>query len=739
LNRCLPSLPALVVAVACLCAVNADAKPLAVGAAGDASRLVDFTNDVVPLFTKLGCNSGGCHGKATGRGGFKLSLFGFEPTVDYEAITRGARGRRVFPAEPSRSLLLRKPLMQVPHGGGRRFAVDSPEHRLLKRWIAEGTPWGRPNAARIAKLVVIPSERVLRSGRRQRLAATAVYSDGSRRDVTRLVEYRSNTTAIAEVTGDGLVTATGRTGETAVVLQYQGQIAVCTVTVPLVDPNVPRPELANNNLIDRHVLAKLRKLNVPPSSPAADSVFLRRATLQIAGRLPTLGETRTFLADRDPRKQRKLIDRLLCDPGYADVQAQQWSALLRNKRRAQDKRIPGTKAFHKWIRDSFARNVPFDRFARAILTATGDFKSNPPVQWYAEVRYLDRYVDDTAQVFLGVRIGCARCHHHPFENFSQDDYFGLAAFFARVGRTGGTGGAERAANETIYVKATGSVKRPGTGRVVLPRGLGGEPLEIPPCDDPRRSLAEWMTSPDNPCFAKAFVNRLWAQFFGRGIVEERDDMRSTNPPANAALLDALAAEFVRSKFDVKHMVRLIGNSTTYQLSATPNRWNGDETRAHSRFYPRRLDAELLLDAVDAVTGKPTKYDGLPTGMRAMQLPDEGYSNTFLKMYGRPERMSACACERDEKPTLRQFLFLMNDRFVLEKIYASDGYACQLAKDQRPTERKVEELFLKALSRKPTPAERARAKRHLVEVPDAVEAWGDLIWAMINSKEFLFVR
>jgi hypothetical protein len=725
-------LPPILVAVASFLTTGA-------ANAADVKPPVDFTNDVVPLFTKLGCNSGGCHGKATGRGGFKLSLFGFEPDVDYESITKGARGRRVFPAEPPRSLLLQKPLMQVPHGGGRRFAVGSEEHRLLQRWIAQGMPSSRPDAPRIVRLEVSPTERVLRSGGRQRLTATAVYSDGSRRDVTRLVEYRSNATAIADVAGDGLVTATTRNGETAIVLQYQGQIAVCTVTVPVADPQVPRPDLAIGNLIDRHVLAKLRKLNVPPSSPAADSVFLRRATLQIAGRLPTLEETRSFLADRSSRKRRQLVDRLLSDPGYADVQAQQWSGLLRNKRRAQDKRIPGTKAFHGWIRKSFGRNVPFDRFAEAILTATGDVKSNPPVQWYAEVRYLDRYVDDTAQVFLGVRMGCARCHHHPFENFSQDDYYGLAAFFARVGRTGGTGGAERAANETIYVNSIGEVKHPGSGQIVLPRGLGGEPLEIPPCDDPRRSLADWMTAPDNPYFAKAFVNRLWAQFFGRGIVEERDDMRSTNPPSNAALLDALAAEFVRSKFDVKHMVRLICNSTTYQLSATPNRWNGDETQAHSRFYPQRLEAELLLDAVDGLTGKSTKYDGLPPGTRAIQLPDEGYSNTFLKMYGRPERTSACACERDGKPTLRQFLFLMNDRFLLEKIYASDGYAGQLAKDQRNVEKKLDELFLKALARKPTQAERDRSKQHVAEVPDAVEAWGDLIWAVINSKEFLFVR
>ena len=701
---------------------------------------IDFTNDIAPIFTKYGCNGGGCHGKATGRGGFKLSLFGFEPKLDYASITRGGRGRRVFAGDPDRSLLLQKPLMLIPHGGGRRLKTDQPEYKLLRRWIAVGMPWGKEDAPRVTRLEVSPKSRVMRSKQSQPLHVTAIYTDGSKRDVTRLTEFRSNTTTLADVSFAGVITTKNRTGETAIAAQYQGLTAVCLVTLPNRDRETPKPKLDSKNLVDRYVETKLRTLNVPPSSPASDSVFLRRATVQIAGRLPTLTETKAFLSDKRTSKRAVLIDRLLKDPGYADVMAQKWSALLRNKRRGQEKRVPGTKAFHKWIRESFAKNKPYDKFVREILTATGSVKTNPPAQWYAEVRYLDRYVDDTAQVFLGIRIGCARCHHHPFENFSQDDYYGLAAFFARVGRTKGTGGLERASNETIFVKATGDVKHPATGNVVLAHGLGTQPIpELSPCEDPRRHLADWMTAADNPYFAKAFVNRLWGHFFGRGLVDPLDDMRSTNPPANAPLLDALAKEFVRSKFNVKQMVRLIGTSRTYQLSATPNRWNLDETQAHSRFYPQRFSAELLLDAIDTSTAMPTTFEGMPKGTKALQLPDEGFNVKFLKMFGRPERMSACECERDNAPTLRRSMFLMNDRFVLKKIYSSESYAGRLAKDGRGDGAKLKELFLKTLSRPPRAAEIARSKRHLKETPDAVEAWGDLLWALINTREFSYVR
>lgn len=701
---------------------------------------IDFTNDITPVFTRLGCNSGGCHGKTTGRGGFRLSLFGFTPRLDYESITREERGRRVFPGAAERSLLLHKPLNVVPHGGGRRLDSRQPEYARLRRWIAGNMPWGTSNAPRVKRLELFPASRVMRFGQRQRIAATAIYSDGSRRDVTRLVELRAHDPAIADVDEQsGIISTKNRVGETAIVAQFQGQAAICTVTVPVTDPNAPRPILKVRNSIDRHVLEKLTSLRIPPSDLASDSVFLRRASIQLAGRLPTLAETRAFLADEAPDKYDRLVDRHIASNGFADVMAQKWSALLRNKRRGQKTRIPGTKAFHGWIRDAFRKNMPFDRFVRGVLTATESVKENPPAQWYAEVRYLDRYVDDTAQVFLGIRIGCARCHHHPFEVFSQDDYFGLAAFFGRVGRTKGTGGLERAANESIYVKSTGTVTHPVSGKVVQPRGLGGPPLDIPPCDDPRGRLVDWMTEPGNPYFARAFANRMWAHFFGRGLIEPRDDMRATNPASNSKLLDALARKFVEHKFDVKHLARVICQSETYRVGSLPNRYNLEDSVANSRFLPQRIPAEILLDNIDAVTKVATSYKGLPAGTRAIQLPDEDYSNAFLKMYGRPDRMSACECERESKPTLRQSMFLMNDPFILKKIESKTGYAAKLAGDKRPMNQRVEELFLTALTRLPTSAERERALDYLRTEKDDKAAFADLLWALIHTKEFMYVR
>ncbi|GAB4146091.1 MAG: DUF1549 domain-containing protein [Planctomycetaceae bacterium] len=708
--------------------------------AGKQSLPIDFKNDIVPIFTRYGCNGGGCHGKTTGRGGFRLSLFGFIPKLDYETITREERGRRVFPASPMNSLLLQKPLMRVPHGGGRRLTDDQPETALLKRWISERMPWSSSNSKRLERLEIFPASRIMRFHQTQSLVATAVYSDGSRRDVTRLVRFRAHDPSLVRVDSENAsITAGKRIGETAIVGLYQGESALCRISIPVTDPDAPTPKLQVRNFVDRHVLKKLRELRMPASHSAQDGVFLRRATVQIAGRLPTLQETKTFLAESNPQKYDRLIDRLVNSEGFADVFAQKWSALLRNKRRGQEKRIPGTRAFHQWIRDAFHKNMPFDQFARRILTATESVKENPPAQWYAEVRYLDRYVDDTAQVFLGLRMGCARCHHHPFEKFSQEDYFGLAAFFSRVGRTGGTGGSERASNETIYVQSSGEVKHPVTGETVRPRGLFASPQEIPPCEDPRDRLVDWMTAPDNPFFAKAFVNRLWAHFFGRGLVNPIDDMRETNPPSNVELLNALAREFIERKFDVKHLVRVICKSQVYRLSSTPNSYNLDDTLTHSRFLPQRLTAETLLDAIDTVTKIPTNYENLPAGTRAIQLPDEGDSNRFLKMFGRPERASACECERESTPSLRQSMFLLQDPFILNKIEAEQGLAAQLAKDARSLDARIDELFLRTLSRYPTHKERQQAKKYIAREANVKTAFADLLWALIHTKEFLFVH
>lgn len=452
-----------------------------------------------------------------------------------------------------------------------------------------------------------------------------------------------------------------------------------------------------------------------------------------------MDETEAFLGDQSSDKREQLVDRLLASPDYADHFAQKWSDLLRNKRRGQSPRIPGTIAFHRWIRNALATNMPYDQFVREVITATGNVAVNPPAQWYAEVRYLDRYVDDTAQVFLGIRIGCARCHHHPFERFSQDDYYGLAAFFGRVDRKGGAGVAERRADETVFVKATGEVKHPVTGEVVSPRGLDEEPSEFAPFEDPRHALVDWMSSSENPYFARAFVNRMWAHFFGRGLVEPMDDLRVTNPATIEPLLDDLAAEFIDSNFDMKHIVRMICTSTTYQLSSLGQDDNLDETQNHSRFYPQRMPAEMLLDAFDHVSGVPTRYSGLPAETRAMQLPDEDYSNEFLKLFGRPKRESACECERTAEPSLSQSLFVMNNSFIIGKAISSKGYAAALAKDEREDNAKLRELFLSAISREPTSQDLADANAYLASEKDKRKAYGNLLWALMNTKEFMYIH
>ncbi|MEO1995261.1 MAG: DUF1549 and DUF1553 domain-containing protein, partial [Planctomycetaceae bacterium] len=628
---------------------------------------LDFAQDIVPVLTKRHCNGGGCHGKSTGQGGFHLSLYGYNPSADYHWITRDSTGRRIQPLQPVQSLLLLKPTQSVPHGGGRRLTVGEPEYQRLARWIGRGAPSSLTHqreteadttapAPALDRVALYPPQRALRSGHRQQLVATAIYTDGSRRDVTRLTQFRSNESTIAEVDEWGLVTAGERQGETAIVGLYAGQVAVSRVQRPL-EHDWQTPAMPVRNRIDTLLLERLAELRIPPSDVCDDETFLRRATQQITGRIPTLAELTDFRRSAAANKRTEAIDRLLDDPGYADHFAQKWSAILRNKRRGQSPRIPGTIAFHRWIRNAVAGNLPYDRFVREILTATGNVESNPPAQWYAEVRYLERYVDDTAQLFLGTRIACARCHHHPFENISQRDYYGLDAFFARVDRKGGSGVAERRANEAIFVKPTGEVKHPLTGQAVPPHGLGGPELVIAAFDDPRRHLVDWMTQPDNPYFARAFANRMWAHFFGKGLVTPLDDLRVTNPASNEPLLDWLARQFIEHNFDMRFLIRTICTSSTYQLSTDPNDHNLDETQNFSRFYPQRLKAEVLLDVLDQVSGAATAYSGLPAGTRAVQLPDEGYSNQFLKVFGRPPRESACECERIASPSLSQSLLV----------------------------------------------------------------------------------
>ena len=693
---------------------------------------VNFANQIVPIFTKLGCNSGGCHGKASGQNGFKLSLLGFEPPEDFEHLVKEGRGRRLFPAAPERSLLLTKPSGKVPHGGGTRLEPDSHGYRLLRRWILQGMPYGSDDDPKVARIEVFPSQRTMAANSQQQLLVTAHYTNGATEDVTRTATYEPNSPEMAETTVIGQVKTLDLTGDVAVMTRYQGQVGVFRASIPLGIPveSTPPPK----NFIDELAFAKLKTLGVPPSAVCDDATFVRRTAIDIAGRLPTPEESEKFLADSSPEKREAWIDTLLASTSYADYFANKWSAILRNKRnKPTDAR--GTRIFHDWIRDSLHANVPFDQFVGQLLTATGEIGQNPPVAWYREVNDINEQLEDTAQLFLGLRIQCARCHHHPFEKWSQRDYYGFAAFFSRIGRKPG---AQYGEQRVVYNRGTPSAKNPKTNEAVPPAGLGAEPAKISTEQDPRHALVDWLTAKDNPFFAKALVNRYWKHFFSRGLVDPEDDMRVTNPATNQALLDSLAEHFIDSGFDLKDLVRTICSSQTYQLTSLPNEYNVNDKQNFSRYYPKRLPAEVLLDAIDAVTASKTNFGGVPQSVSAVQLPDNGFNSYFLTVFGRPESSSACECERSSEANLAQSLHLLNSSELQGKLSAGDGRASQLAGDkERADEQKIREIYLRVYSREPLPDEAAVALEHLAKAKDKKLAYEDILWALVNTKEFLF--
>ncbi len=694
--------------------------------------LVNFPNQIVPIFTKLGCNSGGCHGKASGQNGFKLSLLGFEPTEDYEHLVKEGRGRRLFPASPDKSLLLLKPIGVVPHGGGTRMEVDTHSYRLMRRWIMQGMPYGKDSDPTVARIEVFPKERTMPQGGEQQLLVIAHYTDGSTEDVTSTVKFEPNNPEMAEVSVTGLVKTLDLAGDVAIMARYQGQVAVFRATVPLGVPveTTPTPK----NFIDELVFAKLTTLGVPPSGRCDDATFVRRVAVDIAGRLPTPEETEKFLADQSPDKRERWIDTLLASTDYADFFANKWSAILRNKRRDQTY-ARGTRIFHDWIRDSLHENVSYDQFVRQLLTASGEIGHNPPVAWYREVDDINEQVEDSAQLFLGLRIQCARCHHHPFEKWSQQDYYGFAAFFSRIGRKPG---AQFGEERVVYNRGTPAAKNPKTGQNVAAAGLGAKPAEVSLEDDPRQALVDWMVEKDNPFFAPALVNRYWKHFFSRGLVDPEDDMRVTNPATNQALLEALSKHFIESGFDLKDLVRTICNSQTYQLSSLPNDYNAGDKQNYSRYYPKRLPAEVLLDAIDAVTESKTNFGGVPQSVKAVQLPDTGFNSYFLTVFGKPENSSACECERSSEANLAQSLHLLNSSEVQGKLSAGGGRAALLAgQKDRSREDKVREIYLRVYSREPQADEMAVALAHLEKSKDEKLAFEDILWALVNTKEFLF--
>lgn len=694
---------------------------------------VNFPNQIVPIFTKYGCNSGGCHGKSGGQNGFRLSLLGFEPTEDFEYLTREGRGRRVFPAAPEKSLLLTKATGRSPHGGGARFDDQSPSYRLIKRWVEQGMPYGQESDPKVVRIAVQPQGMLMQRKKSQQVTVVAHFSDGSVRDVTRTTQFDSNDTEMAEVTETGLVSTSTYTGSVAVMARYQGHVGVFRATIPLGIKVDSLP--AEKNYIDQHVFNNLKALGLPPSQVADDSTFLRRVSIDIAGRLPSAQETESFLSDQSADKRDRLIRRLLDSSDYADHFANKWSAILRNKRsRNEDKYA--TFAFHDWIRSSFLENKPYDHFVREIITANGVADQNPPSAWYREVKDQAAQVEDTAQLFLGLRIQCARCHHHPFEKWSQEDYYGFAAFFAQVGRKKGL----RNGENRIYQKQVAAVaKNPKTGQNVSARGLGAqtEPIEV--SQDARRMLADWMAKKENPFFAKSLVNRYWKHFFSRGLVDPEDDMRVTNPSSNPELLDALAKKFVDNQFNLKELIFEICSSSTYQLSAIPNDWNAKDKNNFSRYYPKRLNAEVLLDSINQVTKTSTTFNGLPPGTRAVQLPDNGFNSYFLTVFGRPESSSACECERSGDANLAQSLHLLNSSEIQGKLTDGNGRAAKLAADKsRDDVARLTELYVAAFSRAPIPEELNIATSHIKKhEKDPKRAYEDIVWALINTKEFLF--
>ncbi len=698
---------------------------------------VSFGNQVVPVFTKAGCNSGGCHGKSSGQNGFKLSLLGFDPVFDHAALTREARGRRVFPAAPERSLLLLKAIAAVPHGGGRKIERDSSEYAILRRWVEQGTPPPSTGDISIVRIECMPKLASVVPHGAQQVIVTAFYSDGSHRDVTRDAQYKSNEPDIAKVDDRGLVKADAETGETAIMARYMGRVDVCRVTIPLPksseSSSAKEIPFARNNEIDELVQAKWVALNLTPSPPADDATFLRRAFLDAIGTLPTPEEVREFLADPSPNKRSAWIDKILARTEYADFWAVKWGDLLRNQRKGQRDHQRGTYAFHAWIRNALATNMPYDRFVRGIIAAQGTVDQHPPVIWYRTVRNLTHQTNDTAQLFLGTRINCAQCHNHPYEKWTQNDYYSFQAFFARVGRKSG----EIAQEPAIFVQPTGQVRHPGTGKVMEPRGLDGPEVKVGEDEDPRQELVNWMASPDNPFFARALANRLWGHFMGRGLVEPIDDIRVTNPPSNPELLDALARDFVANQFDLKHLIRTIMNSGVYQLSSEPTPGNAHDRQNYARVYPRRLLAEVMLDAICQVTGTSQETDSLPKGTRMIQLPDESIRSYFLDVFGRPMRETACECERPREANLAQALQLLNSNDMQEKIAAPAGRLAGMLKAKATDTEIAEELYLAALGRPPRDDERKAVLGYVAKQTDRKVGFEDLLWAIVNTKEFLF--
>lgn len=694
---------------------------------------VSFTREIVPILTKAGCNQGACHGSQHGRGGFKLSLFGFDASFDHAQIVQSAEGRRIVVSDAERSILLQKPTLLMEHKGGERFKVGSREYRHLKRWLEDGVPEPGAKDAEVKALEVWPPHRILVPGEEQQILVKATWSDGRVEDVTASAQYDSLNDSVAGVSPEGLVIAKSR-GETHIMVRFCGQAGVAQVTLPYARIE-PYPEFLKHNFIDDKLLGKWKDLGLTPSPVCSDEDFLRRVYLDAIGTLPTPEEVRTFLGDKAPDKRQKAIDRVLDRPEFVDFWALKWGDMLRINRNFLTER--GMWSFHNWVRANLRDKKPVDGMIRDIITAEGSTFTEGPANYFMVSRSPADWAETTSQIFLGVRIGCAKCHHHPFEKWSQEDYAGMAAFFARLGTKGSQEFGIFGGEQVVYLKSTGEMTHPRRGNVVQPHPLDGPVLADPL--DRRVKLAEWLTSPQNPFFARNMVNRFWGYLMGRGLVEPLDDMRATNPASNPELLDALAEDWIKHKHDLRHLVRTVMNSRAYQLSSqsTPgNKVDADNVH-HTRYRVRRLSAEQLADAVDFATGTREKYPGLPLGTRAIQLPDSNVKSFLLDVFGRPARQITCECERTTQPNIAQALHLLNGDFLNKKIANAAGRIEELFKAKKELPAIVEEMYLVTLSRPPRPDEVERALQWIGRSPTPKEGTQDLLWALLNSREFLF--
>lgn len=703
---------------------------------------LSFVRDVLPVMSKAGCNAGKCHAKPAGQNGFKLSVFAYDPQSDYEQIVKAAHGRRVFPSAPDSSLILLKPTMAVNHGGGKRLEPGSPFYQVITEWLRQGMPYRQPNEPSLTRIEVTPAEAIYKKAATTNLTVRAVYSDGSSRDVTHLADYSSTEKELAEVDEQGLISVGKLSGETVLIIRYMGLVANSRVTVPS-EQALPASFYAGlpaNNEIDRLVYAQLKKLGYAPSDLCTDAEFIRRASLDIIGLLPSPEETKSFLDQTGvptQQKRRELVQRLLEHPNYANYWADKWGDLIRpNTVRVGIKTV---YLFDQWLRDSFRQNKPYNEFVRELLTVQKRSDEYGPAAAFRDRREPQDAATWVSQIFLGVRMECAKCHHHPNEKWSQQDFYQLAAFFGDMKFKGrGVGPPISAGWELVYFGPGGGVKHPVTGETMKPTPPDGPACATDPEHDTRSLLVDWMERADNPFFARALVNRIWGELLGRGMVDPVDDFRSSNLPTNEPLLDWLAKDFVAHKYDLKHLIATIMESRVYQLSSIPNEHNIEDTRNYSHALRRRLPAEVLLDAVADVTGVPTTFEGLPPGSRASEAWNQRLHSEFMDAFGRPNASADCPCERDRRTSLVQALHLMNSRDLQEKIASDDGRAHQLADSKLTPEAIVTDLYLRAYSRTPSSEElQIAAKAFSAPESNRRTASEDVLWALLNSAEFVF--